>query len=188
MATVSEEMVALKELVFKLDKRISDELQKRRPSTDAPTTDISSVDNDEEEQDNALDHEGQDLVEEDTKSRFFEISESSKTFLQAAFCRSRPVDNKTRREWLGKFATPEGDEIRCPKIDTVIKAQLPKECVEADRKLSKLQNFSLDAAGPLVMALEEATRDDGIHDMDLITNCIQQALLSLGNASAMKGE
>ena len=53
-----------------------------------------------------------------------------------------------------------------------------------DRKLSKLQNFSLDAAGPLVMALEEATRDDGIHDMDLITSCIQQALLSLGNTSA----
>ena len=71
MATVSEEMVALKELVFKLDKQISDELHKRWPSTDVPTTDISSFDNDEEEQDNTLDHEGQDSVEEDTKSKFF---------------------------------------------------------------------------------------------------------------------
>ena len=49
--------------------------------------------------------------------------------------------------------------------------------------VSKLQNFSLDTTSPLVMALEEATRND-IHDMDLITNCIQQALLSLRNVSA----
>ena len=50
---------------------------------------------------------------------------------------------------------PEGDETRCPKLDSILKNELPKDAVELDRKLSHLQNFVLDAAGPLVAAMEE---------------------------------
>ena len=50
--------------------------------------------------------------------------------------------------------------------------------MEADRHLSKLQTLALDAAGPLVVALEEMIKEDSWN----IFNSIQQALLFLGNA------
>ena len=76
---------------------------------------------------------------------------------------------------------PAGDETRCPKRDSLIKGELGKEALEADRKLSRLQNFTLDAAGPLVAALEEFEKEDA--NAETIAAAIQQSLLLLGNAS-----
>jgi hypothetical protein len=128
------------------------------------------------------DHE-QDEDHRDKKSRTYEVSELTKAFLQTAFCLPKPVDNATRRTWINKFGVPEGVETRCPKLDGLIKGELPKEATEADRKLSRLQNFTLDIAGPLVAALEELTANDK-PDATKVTAAIQMSLRFLGNALA----
>ena len=56
-------------------------------------------------------------------------------------------------------------------MDSIIKDELPKEAIEVDRKLSKLQNFVLDAAGPLAAANEElVTKKEP--DPDLIQQAV----------------
>ena len=64
-----------------------------------------------------------------------------------------------------------------------MKNELPKDAVELDRKLSRLQNFVLDAAGSLVAAMEELTVLDK-PDPEVVLSAIQQALMFVGNASA----
>jgi hypothetical protein len=128
------------------------------------------------------DEDNQDKETEAKKAQKFVVSEPTKAFLEATFCLSRPVDNKTRRSWLEKFGVPEGDATRCPKMDTIIKGELPKEAMESDRKLSKMQNFALDATGPLVAAMEDLTGSNPSVERVLIA--IQTSLRCLGNASA----
>ena len=68
-------------------------------------------------------------------------------------------------------------------MDGLIKGELGKEAVEADRKLSRLQNFTLDAVAPLVAALEELMEKEE-PDPAAVTSAIQLGLRFLGNASA----
>ncbi len=42
-------------------------------------------------------------------------------------------------------------------MDPIIKGELLKEAIVGDKKISRLQNFTLDASAPLVFALEELT-------------------------------
>ena len=111
----------------------------------------------------------------------FEVSEPMQAFLQLAFCRARPTDNKTRT-WVERFSVPERDETRCPKLDSIVKNELQKDVVELDRKLSHLQNFVLDAAAPLVAVMEELTVFEK-PDPEVVLSAIQQLLMFLGNAS-----
>ena len=103
------------------------------------------------------------------------MSKPMQAFLKSAFCRARPTDNKTRRTWVECFSVLEGDETRCPKLESILKNELPNDAVELDRKFC-LQNFVLDIVGPL-MILEKP-------DLDVVLSAIQQALMFLGNASA----
>ena len=59
-----------------------------------------------------------------------------------------------------QFGFPEGYETMCPKLDTIIKNELPRDALEADRKLSRLQNFVLDAVRPLVSGYEDLISED----------------------------
>jgi len=52
---------------------------------------------------------------------------------------------------------PDCDQIRCPKLDGVMKAVLPTDAIKADGYLSRLQ---LDAVAPLVAILERAEAGD----------------------------
>ena len=117
------------------------------------------------------------------KSQTFNISSPTKAFLQTSFCLPKPVDNTVRREWLERYGLPVGNEARCPKMDSIIKGELGKEALETDRKLSRLQNFSLDAIGPLVVAMEELTEKEE-PDVSVVTAAVQQGLRFLGNCSA----
>ena len=85
------------------------------------------------EADDVSDEETSEIPEESDMGRkpIFEVSEPMKAFLQSAFCKVRPADNKTR----------------CLKLDSILKSKLSKDAIEFDRKLSRLQNFVLDAAG-----------------------------------------
>ena len=68
-------------------------------------------------------------------------------------------------------------------MDSIIKGELGKEALETDRKLLCLQNFSLDAIGPLVVAMEELTEKEE-PDVSVVTAAVQQGLQFLGNCSA----
>ena len=86
-----------------------------------------------------------------------------------------------RSTGITQFGVPQGKETRCLKIDTIIRNKLPRDTLEEDETLSRLQNFLLDAVGPLV-----AKHDDLVflNDADHIQQAIQLALAILGNASA----
>ena len=110
-----------------------------------------------------------------SKHKTFEICEETKTFLQTAFGLPRLANNKTRNSWIAQYGLPEGDETRCSKLDSIIKNELPKEALDADRKLSRLQNFVLDVAGPLTAAYEELVTEDH-PDVDRVQQAVQLAL------------
>lgn len=78
---------------------------------------------------------------------------------------------------MGIVSPNEGDETRCPKLDTLIKGELGKDALDAEKKLSRLQNFTPDAA------LEELTSKEQPNDA-VIVSAMQQSLMVLGNASA----
>ena len=117
------------------------------------------------------------------KTKTFQISEETKALLQTCFALPRPANNKTRNAWIAQFGVPEGDETKCPKLDTIIKNELPRDALEADRKLSRLQNFLLDAVGPLASAYNHMTSHEN-PDPELVQQCIQLALRIMGNTSA----
>ena len=57
-------------------------------------------------------------------------------------------------------------------MDMIIIGELHKEAQDVDWDLSRLQNFTLDAADPLVFALEElATNDSPV--ATLLTSAVQ---------------
>ena len=113
----------------------------------------------------------------------FQISDSTKAFLQTSFFLPRLVDNKTRKSWLLKYGQLEGDETQCLKLDSIIWGERPKEALETDQKLSQLQNFVLDAVGPLIAAYNELTSRDNL-DPNQILLAVQQGLCFLKNTAA----
>ena len=66
------------------------------------------------------------------------------------------MPNDDRKKRVGKIGVPDCDQVRCPKLDGVLKAVLPKDAIKADGYLSRLQQFWLDAVAPLAAILESA--------------------------------
>ena len=129
--------------------------------------------------DSGMEREGDNHDNEDSST--YPIQESTSAFLDLAFGLRKPVDNKTRKTWESKFRVPECDTTRCPKLDTIIEDVVKKDAIDEDKELSRLQNFFLDAVGPLVAAFEELGKEEP--DADRTCAAVQQALLFLGNAS-----
>ena len=59
------------------------------------------------------------------------------------------MDNDDCRKRIKRIGVPDCDQIRCPKLDGVMKAVLPTDTIKADGYLSRLQQFWLDAVAPL---------------------------------------
>ena len=74
------------------------------------------------------------------------------------------------------------DHTKCPKLDNTLRAQVPKDCKDADRTLSRLQALVLDAVGPLTNLLER--KQAGQLTTEAAADAAQQALRFLGNAHA----
>ena len=72
---------------------------------------------------------------------------------------------------------PATDATKCPKLDNVLRPQVPKDAKDGDRTLCRLQTFLLDAVGPLAHMLE-------LHQSGRLTadEATTQALRFLGNA------
>ena len=102
--------------------------------------------------------------------------ESIQTFLELAFALKKPMDNKTHKIWETKFKVLESNTIRCHKLDTIIEGA---DSLDKNRELSRLQNFMLDTACPLVAAFKELRKDEPVSDR--VSTAIHQALLFLCN-------
>ena len=129
--------------------------------------------------DSGMEREGDNRDNEDSST--YPIQELTSAFLDLAFGLRKPMDNKTRKTWESKFRVPECDTTRCPKLDTIIEDVVKKAAIDEDKELSRLQNFFLDAVGPLVAAFEELGKEEP--DANRTCAAVQQALLLLGNAS-----
>ena len=170
-ATSSEIAALLKQLTASVDKLTS------KAEENPPAKRVRFAEDAEDSDD-----DGQEATSKPDQLRTFMTSDETKAFLEATFRLPRPVDNKTRKAWLAQVGLPVGDETKCPKLDSIIKNELPKDALEADKKLSRLQNFVLDAAGPLAAAYD-ALMSEEEPDPDKIAQHIQLSLRILGNTS-----
>jgi len=66
-----------------------------------------------------------------------EVLEATQAFLGAAF--SGMMDNEDRRKRIRRIGVPDCDQIRCPKLDGVMKAVLP---TDAKRRMATYHDFS----------------------------------------------
>ena len=120
---------------------------------------------DDEEQNNDADH----------GCTLFNVSVATGSLLRDAF--TKMVPNGTRRRWREHYRMPTSRFTKCPKLDTMLKSKLPKQCKDADRPLAKNQALLLDAVGPLTHLLEKELPKE-------IADTVTQSIRFLGNASA----
>ena len=78
------------------------------------------------------------------------------------------------------MGVPDCDQIRCPKLDGVLKVVLTKDAIKADGYLSRLHQLWLDAVAPLTAALESA--EEGDLTPEKAVRDAQTALYLMGNA------
>ena len=81
------------------------------------------------------DGEPQDEVED----QLVTLSEAASAFLEMAF--KSKIDNSVRRTKIKKFGIPDSRWTRCPKIDTVVSANISRDAERTDRTTSRLQQF-----------------------------------------------
>ena len=129
------------------------------------------------EEDNATsDDEAEDT--DTSQGPLIPISEAAATFLETAF--STKLDNNARKAKTKANGTPVSRWIQCAKPDPVVSVNVPGSARMADRASSRIQNFRLDAATPLILVLEKA------EELELPAEVIvgiQTSLLWMGNAN-----
>jgi len=109
-------------------------------------------------------------------TKLVEMSEEEATFIEAAF--KTKLKNSERVECAEKYGVPDLRWLKYPELDPVVAATIP---TSSDRSASRLQNFWLDAANPLIYVLEKA------EELELpseVIVAIKAYLQLLGNASA----
>ena len=109
----------------------------------------------------------------------FQLSEAGEAFLQTAF--SKRMDRKNRAQRVEKLGMPDCRWTKCPTLDPVVAANLPKDTIRNDLRAKQLQEYWLDAASPLIAALEDIQEDRA--SLQEATKAMQEALYFLGNAS-----
>ena len=112
-------------------------------------------------------------------SKLVQMSEEAAAFIETAFkSKLKNADRVSRAE---KYGVPDSRWLKCPELDPVVETTIPTATRRADRAASRLQNFWLDAANPLVYVLEKA------EELELpaeVIGAIQTSLQLLGNANA----
>ena len=125
------------------------------------------------------DEEGDSEEEVDVdKGPLIPLSEAAAAFLETAF--NKKLDNQSRVAKAKGNGTPDSRWIRCAQLDPVVSANLPPAARMADRAASRIQNFWLDAANPLIFLLEKA---DELELPAEVINGIQTSLQLMGNAN-----
>ena len=93
------------------------------------------------------DSEGDSDCEEPPAKRKFTPGEDTIKLLKQAA--EKPLKNDKRKAIAGKFPLPSCDAAHPPRLDDSLNCLVPKSAKTYDRFLSKLQQFSMDALGPL---------------------------------------
>ena len=96
------------------------------------------------------------------------------SLLQAVM--EKPLRNERRK----KFAAC--DEAHTPKLDDAIACIVPKSAKTYDRFLSKLQQFSLDALGPMIWLYDQMSSEQGV-DATKAKAAVESSITLLGNAA-----
>ena len=71
----------------------------------------------------------------------------------------KPLKNDRRKMIASKFPLPSCDPAHPPKMDDAVACLIPKSGKTFDRFLSKLQQFTMDAVGPLTVLYEQLERE-----------------------------
>jgi len=127
----------------------------------------------------ASDSEEEEPLRGTGSAKLVEVSEEAAAFIETAF--KTKIKNSDRIERAEKFGVPDSRWLKCPELDPVVAATIPTTSQRVDRAASRLQNFWLDAANPLVYVLEKA------EELELpaeVISAVQTSLQLLGNASA----
>ena len=108
------------------------------------------------------------------------IKISSPNLLQAVM--EKPLKNERRKKFTAKFPLPSCDEAHTPKLDDAIACIVPKSGKTYDRFLSKLQQFSLDALGPMIWLYDQMSSEQGV-DATKAKAAVESSITLLGNAA-----
>jgi len=114
------------------------------------------------------------------KRKFIPRKETMK-FLETVV--DKPLKNDKRKAVASKFPLPSCDPAHPPKLDESIVCLVPKAAKSYDRFLSKLQQFTMDAMGPLAFLQEQIDKKAQI-DSDTLKSAVKSSLTLLGNAAA----
>ena len=95
----------------------------------------------------------------------------------------RPIKNEKRKSITNKYPLPSCDYAHTPNLDDDISCIVPKSAKTYDRYLSKLQQFSLDALGPMVW-LHEQMLSEGEVDPTKAKEAVEASIALLGSATA----
>lgn len=135
---------------------------------------------DEDERSGLLgDSSGDELSEEEPPpAKKAKISVSSETgkILKSAF--SKSLKNDKRKVHTNKFPLPSVDCVHTPKLDEAISCLILKSAKTYDRYLSKMQQFSVDALGPLIWL------NENLEGSPKAKEAVTSAIALMGNASA----
>ena len=81
---------------------------------------------------------------------------------------------------MQKQRKPDSRWTKCPELEPAVASTLPNETIKAYNKAKQLYTFWLDAATPIVTAIQDI--EDGKAETAEIVKALQTALLFLGNA------
>jgi len=169
----------------------------RPPSLGAPTPSVSTLSDEEEDDINPWlsedergqllsglesgpDEEAEDEPPRPKKAKFMPQPRTVKILRTVT---EQPVSNDKRRVITNKYPLPSCDQAHTPKLDLDISCIVPKSAISHDRFLSKLQQFSMDALGPLAWIHERLSAEEAADPVQ-IKEAAKAAIALLGNASA----
>ena len=147
---------------------------------------------DEEERDellgDILSDEEEDEQEEDggdgpPAAKRAKLTPSGRTIKILKSVTEKPIKNQKRKGITNKFPIPSCDYAHTPKLDDDIACIVPKSAKTYDRYLCKLQQFSLDALGPMVWLHEQMLSQEPV-DPSKAKEAVEASIALLGNASA----
>ena len=95
----------------------------------------------------------------------------------------KPLKNDKRKSVAGRFPLPNCDAVYPPKLDDAVTCLIPKSAKSYDRFLSKLQQFTVDAFGPLVFIQDRLSKGEQI-DKATLKAAVKSGVSLLGNATA----
>ena len=109
------------------------------------------------------------------------LSEYSESLLSSSFTTTLP--NVERRKIRNAFPTPEVQQTRCPRLDSIFKSSsIKSEVKTCDAELARVQAFVLDPVVPLTNMLHHLENEE--YSVEDARSDLTDALRLLGNASA----